>query len=184
MGTAKSQIDYYGKPQYEYEADLIIQFCVSTYISISKHNVPNDTSKYPTIADTFIGLGPYGGILSAFREDPNAAWLTIACDLPYLDTETLTQLIKARNPSKVATCFYNQETDFPEPHITIWEPRAYAILLDYLAQGYSCPRKVLINSHIEMIKMDNPIKMKNANTPGERKEAETYIESLSHRRSH
>ena len=97
--------------------------------------------------------------------------------MPYLDKETIAQLVRDRNTSKVATCFYNPETDFPEPLITIWEPRAYPILLDYLAQGYSCPRKVLINSDIEMIKMADPIKMKNANTPEERVEAEGYLKT-------
>ena len=177
MGSAKSHINYHGKPQSEYEADLLKQFCTTTYLSTSQHSVTEEGSSYESIPDTFIGLGPFGGILSAFRKDPNAAWLTVACDLPYLDKETVAQLVRARNTSKVATCFYNPETDFPEPLITIWEPRAYPILLDYLAQGYSCPRKVLINSDIEMIKMADPIKMKNANTPEERVEAEGYLKT-------
>ncbi len=175
MGTPKSHIDYHGKPQYVYEADLLKSYCAETYLSTSKHSISDDGVGYKIISDTFIGLGPFGGILSAFRQDPNSGWLTIACDLPHLDKETIAQLVTSRNPSKVATCFYNPETDFPEPLITIWEPRAYPILLDYLAQGYSCPRKVLINSDIEMIKMDNPVKMKNANTPEERVAAEGYI---------
>ena len=177
MGSAKSHINYHGKPQSEYEADLLKQFCTTTYLSTSQHSVTEEGSSYESIPDTFIGLGPFGGILSAFRKDPNAAWLTVACDLPYLDKETVAQLVRARNTSKVATCFYNPETDFPEPLITIWEPRAYPILLDYLAQGYSCPRKVLINSDIELIKMADPVKMKNANTPEERAEAEGYIKT-------
>ena len=103
------------------------------------------------------------------------AWLTLACDLPYLDGETIKQLVTNRNPSKLATCFYNPETDFPEPLITIWEPRAYPTLLDFLSQGQSCPRKVLINSAIEMIKMKESFRMKNANTPEERAEAEKFL---------
>jgi len=179
MGTSKGQLDYHGKEQKEFEADLLSNYCSETYYSISKSTDKSSSEKYPIIKDTFIGLGPYGGILSAFRHNPNAAWLSLACDLPFLDKASILQLVEARNPSKLATCFYNPETDFPEPLITIWEPRAYPVLLDFLSQGYSCPRKVLINSDIEMIIMDDPIKLKNANTPEEKVHAENYLNSSS-----
>ncbi len=175
MGENKAQINYHGKPQSEYEADLLSEYCDKVFISSTDES---EHLEYPKIKDTFLGLGPYGGILSAFRYDPNVAWLTLACDLPYLNKETLSQLVSSRNPQKLATCFYNPETDFPEPLITIWEPRAYAILLDFLSQGYSCPRKVLINSDIEMIKITNNEKLKNSNTPIEQAEAKSYISNL------
>lgn len=176
MGEDKGQLQYHGKAQSVHEADLLSDFCDGTFIS-SATKLTSGKTNYKHIVDTFIGLGPYGGILSAFREDPNAAWLSLACDLPYLSKSTLSQLVTSRNPSKLATCFYNPETDFPEPLITIWEPKAYPVLLEFLAQGYSCPRKVLINSDIEMITMDRVIEMKNANTPDEREEAIRFLTS-------
>ena len=172
MGEDKASINYHGKNQSTYEADLLNIFCDKTFISKSSEE---DTLSYPVLKDSFLDLGPYGGILSAFRHSPNVAWLTLACDLPYLDKETVQQLFDSRNPHKLATCFYNPETKFPEPLITIWEPRAYPILLDFLSQGYSCPRKVLINSDIEMIEMKDPVRMKNSNTPEEKKEAMAFI---------
>ena len=30
-----------------------------------------------------------------------------------------------------------------------------AVLLQYLAQGYSCPRKMLINSEVEIVEVDD-----------------------------
>jgi len=174
MGSHKGEIHYHDKKQEEHAADLLNDLGSETYYSVASKS---SASSYPEIEDSFIGLGPFGGILSAFRSDPNSAWLTIACDQPYLDEGTLTELVKARNPSKLATCFYNPETDFPEPLITLWEPRAYPVLLDYLAQGYSCPRKVLINSDIEMINMSDPTKMRNANTPEERLAAEAQLKN-------
>jgi len=179
MGFSKGDINYHGKTQKEFEADMLDKFCTKTYFSLSGETNGIQNSSYEAIIDSFSGLGPYGGILSAFREDPNSAWLTLACDLPYIDESVIEQLITHRNPSKLATCFYNPETDFPEPLITLWEPRAYPVLLDFMSQGYSCPRKVLINSDIEMIKMDEPVKMKNANTPEEKSVAEAYIKSNS-----
>lgn len=165
MGHDKGAIEYYGKAQRDFEADLIVPLCEEVYISISENQKEGIESEYKTIKDTFTGLGPYGAILSAFREHPNHAWLTIACDLPLLNKETLQHLVHKRNPSKLATCFHNPKTKFPEPLITIWEPRAYPILLEFLSQGYSCPRKVLINTDIEEIHMDQVEFMENVNDP-------------------
>lgn len=164
MGQDKGTIDYHGMPQREYAAKLLDTFCEQTFISTSK----DIESEFDLIPDSFSGLGPYGGILSAFRHDPNAAWLVVATDIPLLDESAIAQLINNRNPSKVATCFHNPETKFPEPLITLWEPRAYTRLLDFLALGYSCPRKALINSEIEELQISNLDALLNANTPEEK----------------
>ena len=165
MGRDKGLIDYHGKAQREYEADLISPHCSDTYISVSENQGGKIESKYKLVKDTFTGLGPYGAILSAFREYPNNAWLTVACDLPLLNEEAIKLLVASRNSSKLATCFHNPDTEFPEPLITIWEPRAYPVLLEFLSQGYSCPRKVLINTDIEEIKTNKIEFMQNVNDP-------------------
>jgi len=46
--------------------------------------------------------------------------------------------------------------------------------LNYLAQGYSCPRKVLLNSAIEIIEVDDDY-IRNINTPEEFKSAHKEI---------
>lgn len=178
MGEDKGAIQYHDKPQREFEANLIQDFCFRTFISCRENQDELVETSFPKIYDSFINLGPYGGILSAFREHPNSAWLTLACDLPYLDKKTLKQLVINRNSSKLATCFYNPVTSFPEPLITIWEPRAYPVLLEYLSLGYSCPRKVLINSDIEIIELADPIHLTNVNDPESRELAVRQIETI------
>lgn len=163
MGEDKGAIDYHGKPQREHQGDLLNTVCFKTFISYRDKTHVSDNSNYEPILDTFEGLGPYGGILSAFREHPNHAWMTVACDLPYMNKETIAQLAAGRDASKIATCFYNPETKFPEPLITIWEPRAYPVLLEFLSQGYSCPRKVLINTDIAQLQMEDIVCMTNVN---------------------
>lgn len=165
MGRDKGELMYHNKIQREYEADLLAQFCNRTFISCRKNQDELIESAYEKLYDTFEGLGPFGGILSAFRAFPNTAWLTLACDLPLLNKQALKQLVSRRNPTKLATCFHNPDTSFPEPLITIWEPQAYPILLEFLSQGYSCPRKVLINSDIEEIEIDHTEWLLNVNDP-------------------
>ena len=166
MGHDKGAIKYHGKAHREYLADLLNNFCSNTYLSVQNESI-NLKTQYSTIPDSFLNLGPYGGILSAFKKDPNSAWLVVATDLPLLDANTLNDLMKGRDKSKMATCFHNPETAFPEPLLTLWEPRAYPILLQFLAYGYSCPRKVLINSEIRELPIKNTDALRNVNTPEE-----------------
>ena len=66
--------------------------------------------------------------------------------------------------------------EFPEPLITIYEPKAYGKLLQYLAQGYSCPRKMLINSDVKIIEVADAV-IRNINTPEEFKAATEEIQT-------
>lgn len=168
MGQDKGLLNYHGKPQREYMADLLNELCEKTFIS-SRADQQIET-KYSTLPDTFLNLGPFGAILSAFQQYPNAAWLVVACDLPLLDAATLQELLENRNPSKIATAFQSPTEQFPEPLIAIWEPKAYSVLLQFLGQGYSCPRKVLINSDIELLQAQNPEALRNVNAPKEMEE--------------
>ena len=169
MGTDKSELEYYGKPQKTYAKELLENNDLETFYSVQ---LPSDTSD--EIHDTFLNLGPFGGICSAFQKDPNSAWLVLATDVPFVNDELIQLLLQKRNPSKLATAIKGKNKDFPEPLITIYEPKAYTKLLQYLAQGYSCPRKMLINSDIEIIEIDDSL-IRNINTPEEFKVAEKEI---------
>lgn len=161
MGTDKSELNYYGKPQKQFTKGLLESNNLETYFSVQAVSEKNDE-----IHDTFLNLGPFGGICSAFQKDPNSAWLVLATDVPFVNDELIQLLLEKRNPSKVATAIKGKNKDFPEPLITIYEPKAYSKLLQYLAQGYSCPRKMLINSEVEIIEVDDNL-IRNINTPEE-----------------
>lgn len=175
MGSDKGLIDYHGKPQREYVADLLGQYCEEVFISCRADQMDDIPASYQGLSDKLIGLGPFGGITSAFQQNPNAAWLVVACDLPLLDENTLAQLIKGRNVSKIATAFNSPHNEFPEPLITIWEPRSYPILMQFLTQGYSCPRKVLINSDVELLDVDDKDRLMNVNNPTEKEQVDQMI---------
>lgn len=175
MGSDKAQLNYYGKPQKE-SAKIILENCgLQTFYSVG-YSKKSET-KTDEISDKFINLGPFGGICSAFQQNPNTAWLVLATDLPFVDEKLVKLLLEKRNPSKVATAIKGKNKDFPEPLITIYEPKAYAILLQYLAQGYSCPRKMLINSDVEVIEIDDSL-IRNVNTPEEFLKAKEEIKNL------
>ncbi len=176
MGQDKALISYHNMAQWQYLGNILRGVGLDVFISCQEDQAAHFQGEN-CIFDSFIGLGPLGAILSAFREDPNAAWLVVACDLPLLDKTTLKFLIDNRNPSRIATTYRSPESKegFPEPLITIWEPKSYAILLQFLAQGISCPRKVLINSDVQLLDASEPETLMNANTPEEKATAISLI---------
>jgi molybdenum cofactor guanylyltransferase len=115
MGKDKGKIDYHGMPQREFLYQILESLTENTFMSCRPDQVEEFDSAYKTLPDSISGLGPFGAIISAFREFPNHAWLVVACDLPLINRLSLLQLISERNPSKLATTFFNHETSFLIP---------------------------------------------------------------------
>lgn len=169
MGTDKSELNYFGKPQKVHVKELLEKNGLQTFYSVQDQSEKDDE-----IHDTFLNLGPFGGICSAFQKNPNVAWLVLATDVPFVNDDLVQLLLEKRNPSKAATAIKGKGKEFMEPLITIYEPKSYPLLLQYLAQGYSCPRKMLINSDVEIVEVDDAL-IRNINTPEEFKEAKREL---------
>jgi molybdopterin-guanine dinucleotide biosynthesis protein A len=103
--------------------------------------------------------------------DPNSAWIVLASDVPFLDKDVLSELIQQRSAYHSATAFKSPFDQFPEPLIAIWEPKSFPMIMQFIALGYSCPRKVLIQSGAKVITSSTPEKLENVNTPDELEEA-------------
>jgi molybdenum cofactor guanylyltransferase len=185
MGRDKSAIAWHGKQQQYWLADLLAACCSEVFIS-RRETQPEFEPDYRILVDAYSGIGPYGAILSAFKFQPESAWLIIACDLPLIDKNVLEFLIDNRDPSKMATTFQSPHDGLPEPLITIWEPKSYPVLLDYLSQGYTCPRKVLIKSNdVLILQTPDTASLLNVNTPEDFARAEQLIvtkDTLPHAR--
>jgi len=167
MGADKGIIQWHGKEQRYYMADLLKEVCNDVYISCREEQRKEIDSAYNTLPDTVNGGGPLVGILSALKKEPDRAWLVVACDLPLLDLETVKFLIERRDVTAVATTFESPFDGLPEPLITIWEPASLPMLLTHLSDGFSCPRKALIRNmkQVKLLLPPQPDSLMNANTP-------------------
>ncbi len=174
MGQDKGLMNYHGKPQRLYLYEKLNAFCEQTFISCRSEQL-EELPNLNLIEDRFVGLSAFGAILSAFQQNPNAAYLVLACDMPLVNSEAIAELVNQRQSKKVATAFLNEATQFPDPLFTIYEPKAYPRLLQFLAQAYACPRKMLINSDIQIIEPSRPEILKNANTPEDFAEIKNYL---------
>ncbi|NNC82360.1 MAG: NTP transferase domain-containing protein [Flavobacteriales bacterium] len=177
MGQDKSQISYHdGIPHEIHLARMCRNLGMETYLSKASDFHKEEVDGFPVIKDRLLDMGPFGAIISAFMHDPDSAWMALACDLPFVSKAALEHLIDQRNPSKIATTYQSAQKDFPEPLITLYEPKAYPRFMQFLSQGYSCPRKVLINSDTHILELDDDQVIQNVNTPEEMEAVQSELE--------
>lgn len=180
MGRDKADLNYHGRPHKEVLYEYAAEFCERTFLSIRKEQMKPDL-KREYILDTDQFRGPFNGLLSAHKAYPEAAWLVIACDLPFLDKATIALLIEARDPARMATVLATHKTQLPEPLVAIWEPAALAEALEYLPQAESsCPRKFLLQQDIKLVFPESDDVLINANHPEDLEKVMQKIKAIRH----
>ncbi len=168
MGQDKSQLTYYGKPQRNHLAALLEPYCQRVYWSVNARQATELlASGQLLIMDAFDWRGPLNGILSAFRHDPAAAWLVVACDLPLLTTRSLDALINGRDPAKKATAFRGTD-GLPDPLLSIWEPAFVPIIDLAVTTGQYSPRQLLQQHDIQLLTAPAIEELTNINDPAAR----------------
>lgn len=182
MSEDKAALSYHaGMDQIDYNIKLLESVCDEVYLSCSKEQTEQRKKKgYKIIEDSYPSNSPTTGILSAQSFNPNAAWLVLACDLPYLDLETIKDLVANRNPLKEATTYMNPLNNWPEPLCTIYEPRIFEKLESFFLANKPCPRKVLFNSQVEELSLKNKKALENVNTPIDRIKAMHFLKRGIH----
>lgn len=172
MGKDKSRLHYHGQPHALYLYERLSEFCGKTFLSV------REASEYPVqcIEDDNQFKGPFNGMLSAHRRYPEAAWLVMACDLPFVNREIINSLITLRHPQKAATAFATKSSGLPEPLCALWEAQTLAAAVDYLKSGAgSCPRKFLLQQDLQLIYPQEDDWLFNANSPEDFKQAQKLL---------
>lgn len=166
MKRDKGAIAYRGEPQVRYAYHLLEKFCDRVFVSnrSEQHEEPLFEG-LNQIHDRFLDLGPMGGMLSAFHTHPEAAWLVLGCDLPFVNERTLRELVSERDSLMLATCYLSEHDGLPEPLCAVYEPRYRRRLHQFLGDGRDCPRKSLINSRAKRLRLADPSALENINSP-------------------
>ena len=168
MGADKGLIDYRGRTQVRWLADLLGEYCVSVRVSVSPRQQRSaGYASMATIVDHEPGSGPAGGLMSAWRTDPDAAWLLVAVDLPLLNRATLTALTAGRSSAHLATAFRHPD-DVLEPLCTIWEPAARGLLERRMEQGDASLRRLLESGPVRVLNPPAPEALYSADLPEDR----------------
>jgi molybdopterin-guanine dinucleotide biosynthesis protein A len=178
MKRDKAALKYRGKTQLERAFELARRHVDKVFVSVRANQTSDPTrAPLPMIVDSGEGEGPIVGIRSALAAYPEAAWLVLACDLPFLSDAAIEGLLRRRDPSVLATAYKSAHDGLPEPLCAIWEPVAARVLAEYQAGGGQCPRKFLIRHGAHLIDPLDPRALDNVNTPEEYSQAIAALES-------
>lgn len=168
MREDKAALAYRGRPQLELAFGLLGPFVSRAWISVREDQRDDPLrAGYPQIVDGPGNAGPIAGIIAAQAAWPQAAWLVVACDLPFLDSTTLAELLAGRDIARLATAFRSAADGLPEPLCAIYEPASREAILQFVANGVACPRKFLIAHDVALLQPASPSALANANTPEE-----------------
>ncbi|HUV14674.1 MAG TPA: bifunctional molybdenum cofactor guanylyltransferase MobA/molybdopterin-guanine dinucleotide biosynthesis adaptor protein MobB [Acidobacteriota bacterium] len=178
MKKDKALLTYHGSTQVEATFDLVSDLCDRTFVSCRKGQLETGrVSRLPQIHDRLIDFGPVGGLLSAMVEYPKSAWLVVACDLPYLDKDTVAALVSNRRPLKFATVYDSALDGLPEPLCAIYEPGMRQKMFESLGWGHESLRKVLLNSNVKRLKPARDLALENVNDLTEYRKATNYFQT-------
>ncbi|MBL7700687.1 MAG: molybdenum cofactor guanylyltransferase [Ferruginibacter sp.] len=121
MGTDKSMLQYFDKPQRYQVYDMLLPFCEKVFICCSAQQAKNMEAGYNFITDAeeYSNIGPMAALLSAWKLHPNKSLLLLGCDYPFLKADELQQfsLLCKNAPAS----FYNKEAAIYESMLA-WYP--------------------------------------------------------------
>lgn len=136
MGTDKSLLVYYQKPQYEHVANLLAPLCERVVLCCNAEQYRTFRTGYPKLADLpeFAGAGPMSGLLTAFETLPGNDFLVAGCDYPCLTTDELANFLHDTDKDLLASAFYNQNA-FYEPLLGWYSRSAGDALMQTFKNG-------------------------------------------------
>jgi molybdenum cofactor guanylyltransferase len=150
LGRDKSLLTFYGRPpQREFLSDLLSNYCEQVFLSCK--NCENIPANLNPLKDRYDYKSPLNGIITALDLSPEDAWLTVPVDMPNVTAHVIEFLIRQRNETSIATCFYDSDLKFPEPLLAIWEPAALPLLKAFEKTGKKSPRAFLIENNIKIV---------------------------------
>lgn len=178
MGHDKALLVRDGQSQLQHIVSLLERTSDRVYVSTRRTQQGEpERGRYATIVDRYDDIGPVAGILSAMDEHPGADWLMVACDLPNIDSATLTYLLDNRSHEKPFTAFTSSHDGLPEPLCAVYRAGSDEIVRKFVDDGIICPRKILIRSETQLLELPNPTALDNINTPDDL--AESVLEEAS-----
>jgi len=169
-----------GLSQAAHALALLQRFCAQTYLSLRDgQDIPCGAEGVPVLRDESAAEGPMAGLLAAFREAPDAAWLVLACDLPFVHAGLLARLIERHQmePTLPFVVFAGATDGRPEPLCAIYGPPAGPILSRYAARGQFSPRRIMIEETALLLEVEDTAALSNVNTPEDLAAARTKASS-------
>lgn len=157
-----------GWTQAQRTIQALSRVCENTFLSLRDGQAaPEGCEEMETVRDKAGLNGPLAGILAAFEREPEAAWLAMACDLPFVGPDLLSGLVAARVEGFDFFAYASIADGLPEPLCAIYEPSARAVLQAHAARGCISPRQIMSAGRTRLLDLPpaNRRALENMNTP-------------------
>lgn len=164
MGQPKHLLHREGKPNYLYIADLLNSIGLETHISCNQMQEGSLGGGHPMIVDQYDGIGPIGGIASAFDKEPKTSWLVVACDLFGLHKSALLKLVEMNDAQAEIVTFQKSGTPFMETTCSIYQPACTEVLRKLLRSKEYGLQKLLKRCRVKTIEVSSTDFLRNVNT--------------------
>jgi molybdenum cofactor guanylyltransferase len=123
MGRPKAFVEVDGVAMARRVADTLLLAGCEPVVAIGGDAAPLALLGLATVADGFPGEGPLGAVITALEHASGSPVLVAACDLPWLDVETVSAVMAAgrvASPPDVVVA----TTGRLEPMLSLWSPTA------------------------------------------------------------
>ncbi len=171
MGQDKAALAIGGRPLLARTVALLELFTCSVHVGIRRDQLDDQLRRqFAVLTDDPSVEGPVAALLTAWRTDPGAAWLVLACDMPGIDELTLQTLVASRDAACGGTAWTNPADGLPEPLCAIWEPATLARLAAQVvgpSAGSVSPRRVLAESCPHLLNPARAEALASLNTPAD-----------------
>lgn len=146
----------------------LLPVCQKVFLSLrDAQTAPEGCEHLEIVRDNPSISGPLAGILAAFEREPDAAWLVMACDLPFVTPDVLAQLVHARSDGTDFIAYASATDGLPEPLCAIYEPGSRAVLKRHADRNHLCPRHIMVEEHVTLLELPPSCRraLENMNTP-------------------
>jgi len=174
MGVDKSQINYKGEPHELYTARLLKPYCSEVCISKSPSEV-TEIAGFRVVHDLADDRGPLHAIHSAFCCIPEKSLLIMACDLPFINEETIALLVQSRSKDHDVTCLRHHDKAYPEPLMAIYERHISVRLANALDKKVMSPTRLLEECKVKYVNIQDTKVLFNANEQVQKDKARNII---------
>lgn len=169
MGQDKAFIIYHKQPQYAHVEQMLRGLCDKTFISCNPGQINRIGQGFKTIADhpLYLHAGPLTGLLSAMHQHPEASWLIVGCDYPYLQIDDLAAIAENCSPEVDAVCYRNPVTDIDEPLIAWYNQTCFSKANAAFHQSYHSLRSLLGHMHTVKILPRDALSLRSVDLPSD-----------------
>ncbi|GAA5947780.1 hypothetical protein JCM3775_003873 [Rhodotorula graminis] len=152
MGSAKHLLEHPAtrRPLYQHHLDLLVELekqgVFPAGVVVSARADQRDQLELPEGVELVVddpdkngAIGPASGILEAANAKPDATWLVLAVDLPFVTRSSILRLVASHARDSPVSLYLHPSDGNPEPLFSVWTPRALEQLRANCREGKSGP---------------------------------------------